>query len=93
MGLCLYIIHQSTNVCLPSYALMVIDLGVFQVAQVPMNWYEYWIPFFGASYGHPISVHILPKALPTKPLIFCQKALPVKPLIFYQKLYLLSLFH
>ena len=41
-----YTIHWSFDVWLPRYAQMVADVGVFKVAKVPTNWYEYSIPIF-----------------------------------------------
>ena len=37
-------IHRSSDVWLPRYALMVADVGVFKVAEVPTNCYQYSIP-------------------------------------------------
>ena len=39
-------IHRSSDVWLPRYATMVADVGVFKVAKLPTNWYEYSIPIF-----------------------------------------------
>ena len=47
------IIHRSSDVWLPMYAQMVAEVGVFQVVEVPTNWYEYLIPNFTASKTFP----------------------------------------